>query len=280
MFSTPIRPVLFRHRAATVELAGLLLFAGINAAAADYPKPVQAAMAHGVKVVRIFPAASSLTGWVLSQGGQSSIVYTTPDGKSMLVGELLDQDGQPLTEQYASKFMPPPDRAASFRELERANAVTEGPSDHPKSLLYVFFDANCPFCHYTWQALQPYEKAGLQVRWIPVAVLGATSLPKALAIMSAGDKPAAFRAMQQQFRIGAPLAAGQNVHPDPKLAEQIRGNAGLMEKFGINGTPGLVWKGRDGKIRVTSGMPHLSDIPAITGLPEQKVDDPALQKFR
>lgn len=262
-------------------LIGLTFFIGTNTAnAVDYPKPIQTAVEHGLKVVKTFPAASSLTGWVLSQDSHTSIVYTAPDGKTMLVGELFDENGKPLNEQYAAKFVPKPDHAASFVALEQTDNIVEGTLKNPKSVLYVFFDANCPFCHFTWQALQPYEKVGLQVRWIPIAILAESSMPKAVAIMTAKDKTGAFRAMQQQYRRGAQSAPAQSTQSKPEIAEKIRSNNELMEKFGINGTPGIVWKDRDGKVQVKGGMPHLSEIPQITGLPEQKVDDPALQKFR
>ena len=35
-----------------------------------------------------------------------------------------------------------------------------------------------------------------------------------------------------------------------------------------------------GEINVKGGMPRLFEIPRITGLPEQKIDDPALARFR
>ncbi|NMM09772.1 MAG: thiol:disulfide interchange protein DsbG [Polaromonas sp.] len=281
MRNLPPYPLPFFGRLAASVLLGLALSGAHNAArAADYPKQIQGAVARGIKVVKTFPAVSSLTGWVLSQGGQSSIVYTTPDGKTMLVGELIDENGKPLNAQYASQFVPPPNYSASFTELERADHVVEGTLKNPKSVLYVFFDANCPFCHFTWKALQPYEKAGLQVRWIPVAVLGETSLPKAAAIMAAKDKTAAFRTMQAQYRPGAPPTPGPRMALQPELTEKIRKNGELMEKFSISGTPGIVWKDRDGKIQVKGGMPRLSEIPNMIGLPEQKIDDPELQKFR
>ena len=53
-----------------------------------------------------------------------------------------------------------------------------------------------------------------------------------------------------------------------------------MQRLGISGTPGVVWKDMQGKINVKGGMPRLGELPAITGLPEQKIDDPALAKFR
>jgi hypothetical protein len=42
----------------------------------------------------------------------------------------------------------------------------------------------------------------------------------------------------------------------------------------------LVWKDKAGRIRVKLGMPRLSQLPAITGLPAQKIDDPELADFR
>ena len=47
-----------------------------------------------------------------------------------------------------------------------------------------------------------------------------------------------------------------------------------MERFGAPGMPALAWKGLSRKIRVNLGMPRLSQLPAITGLPAQKIDDP------
>ncbi|MGC2517549.1 MAG: disulfide isomerase, partial [Burkholderiales bacterium] len=64
------------------------------------------------------------------------------------------------------------------------------------------------------------------------------------------------------------------------LAAQLEANTRLMERFGAPGTPALVWKDKAGKVRVKLGMPRLSQLPAITGLPAQKIDDPELVEFR
>lgn len=265
---------------ATIGLSAVLIAVAITGHAADYPKPIQDAVTHGVKVLKTFPAASSLTGWVLSQGPDTSMVYTTPDGKTLIVGELIDENGQPLTKQYASKYLPSPDYLASFKQLERVDVIAEGTLVKPKTVLYVFFDANCPYCHFTWQALQPYENVGLQVRWVPVALLGESSLPKAVALMTAKDRVTAFRVMQEGFVPGKPTTAPISIPASPAVAEAIKRNSALMEKFGINGTPGIVWKDRSGKIQIKGGMPRLSELPLITDLPEQKIESPGLQKFR
>ena len=79
---------------------------------------------------------------------------------------------------------------ALFAQLEKADAVVEGARES-RHLLYVFFDANCYYCHLTWKALQPYEAVGLQVRWVPVAYQQPSSVGRAAAIMESADRVAA-----------------------------------------------------------------------------------------
>jgi len=66
----------------------------------------------------------------------------------------------------------------------------------------------------------------------------------------------------------------------PAVAALIRDNGELMEQFGIAGTPGVIWRDKQGKVQVKGGMPRLSELPTITGLPEQKISDPELARFR
>lgn len=249
-------------------------------AANDYPKAIQGAVESGMKVTKTFPAVSGLTGWVLTQNGRHSIVYTTPDKKTVISGVLINESGENLVEQDEQKHIPKPDHSALFRELERSSYVVEGTDKNPKSMLYIFVDANCPFCHLTWKALQPYQKAGLQVRWILVDTLGPTSMPKAIEVLAAANQTAAFRKMEENSGKSWTPAPQLNEAARPEIAQKIRDNGELMGAFGIGGTPGIVWKDKQGKINVKGGMPRLSEIPLITGLPEQKVDDPALARFR
>jgi thiol:disulfide interchange protein DsbG len=168
---------------------------------------------------------------------------------------------------------------ALFSILEKTDAVVEG-STSPKRILYVFFDANCWYCHLTWKALQAYEKAGLQVRWVPVAYQKDSSTGRAAAIMQAKDRAAALRENETGYRAQsydggiAPLKASQ------ALEAQLEANFELMDRFGVSGTPGLAWKDAKGRVRVRTGMPRLAQLPAITGLPAQKIDDPELKDFR
>ena len=173
-----------------------------------------------------------------------------------------------------------PDYRALFLELEKVDVVSEGAKD-AKSVLYVFFDANCYYCHLTWKALQPYEKVGLQVRWVPVAYQKPSSVGRAAAIMEASDRIAAMRENEVNYdRAHFDGGIKPMDNPRPLLAAQLQANTLLMQKFGVPATPLLVWKDNNGNVHLKPGVPRLSQLPGITGLPEQKVADPELANFR
>jgi thiol:disulfide interchange protein DsbG len=182
---------------------------------------------------------------------------------------------------FAAHAKPPApgELPALFAALEKTDAVVEGASA-PRRILYVFFDANCWYCHLTWKALQPYEKAGLQARWVPVAYQKESSTTRAAAIMQAKDRAQALRENETGYK---PESYDGGIAPakaSKEIAAQLDSNFDLMDRFGVSGTPGLVWKDEKGRVRVRTGMPRLSQLPAITGLPAQKNDDPALAEFR
>ena len=200
--------------------------------------------------------------------------------QAVLVGTVLLSaavfcEDQPKP-QYASK----PEYRALFLELEKADVIAEGAKD-AKSVLYVFFDSNCLYCNLTWKALQPYEKAGLQVRWVPVAYQKPSSVGRAAAIMESPDRVAALR--ENEVNYDRPHYDGGIKpvdKPQAQLTAQLQANTELMRKFGVPATPLLVWKDNNGNVQIKPGVPRLSQLPGITGLSEQEVVDPELAKFR
>lgn len=170
--------------------------------------------------------------------------------------------------------------AALFPKVESADAVVEGPAS-AQHLLYVFFDANCFYCHLTWKALQPYEAAGLQVRWIPVAYQQPSSVGRAAAIMQAPDRAAALRLNETGYDASKYDGAITPSADVPQaLVAQLEANTALMRAFGAPGTPLVVWKTTRGAVAYKIGVPRLSELPAMTGLPSQTNDDPELKAFR
>lgn len=254
---------------------GALTMASAHAAE-NYPKIIQSIIGSGAKVEKRFPAASGLTGWVISQGGQSTLVFTTPDNKTLISGVLLDENANNLTAVYADKYVSKPDLSDAYKQLEKSTYIVEGPAQ-PKAMIYVFFDPNCPYCHLAWKQLQAYEKVGLQVRWVPVAYLADSSLGKAIHMLAAKDKTAAFRAQEESFRHGSPAPAGYTEKAYPVQAKALEGNEEVMHRFGMNGTPAFVWKDKEGRVRSLTGLPPTSQMASMSGLPEQPPVDPRLK---
>jgi len=281
VFAKPGRRSLAIRLVFAAALAGAVASPSASAStgAADYPQAIQSLVATGFKVERHFAAASGLTGWVVKHRGQYNLLFTTADGKTLISGALIDAQGRNLTAGYIDKYVPKPDYSAAFKQLKNTSYIVEGTKHDPKSVLYVFTDANCPYCHAAWKALQPYQAHGLQVRWIQVAVLRPSSVDKGVAILAAKDREAAFRRDMQHFGQPHQPTGKVSAAEREKYKKVLQHNGALMAKFDINGTPGIVWRKSDGKIGIKPGMPRLRDIPAMTGLPRQPNDDPGLARF-
>ncbi len=170
------------------------------------------------------------------------------------------------------------ERAELFPQVEAARAIPEGARD-PKRVLYVFFDANCYYCHLTWKALQPYEAAGLQVRWVPVAYQKPSSAGMAAAILNARDPAAALRENETGYRAQSYDGAIKAGPVPAETARALESNMKLMRALGAQGTPALIWKSERG-VEFRNAVPRLSELPRITGLPRQTIDDPELAQFR
>ncbi|HEX4025607.1 MAG TPA: thiol:disulfide interchange protein DsbG [Steroidobacteraceae bacterium] len=242
------------------------------------PPALDAAIKHGFKIIRSFEAVSGLTGWVVHDtDGQYNILYTTADGQTLLTGPLLTGAGEDLSQQYAEQYLPRPDLTALWNKFEKASVVITGTTAAPKSAIYVIMDPNCIFCHLLWIALKPYEAAGLQVRWIPVGFLHADSAAKAAAVLKGGT--AAMQKSQQNFDVNTESGGIAGIRITPALKAKLDANLALMHAADVQGTPGVFYKDSAGHVLHSDGMPPLSDLSDITGLPTQPEHDPLLARF-
>ncbi len=209
--------------------------------------------------------------------GKYAVLYTTSDGQTLVVGELLSSTGQDLSDSYAERYVPPPDLTALWAEFDQANVVIAGTKAASKSAIYVIMDPNCIFCHMLWIALKPYEAAGLQVRWIPVGFLHQDSSAKAAAILKGGE--AALEQCQQHFDVRAESGGIAGIAITPDLRTKLEANLQLMRQARVQGTPGIFYKDASGRVIRRDGMPSMSELPSITGLPAQPETDPQLARF-
>lgn len=160
-----------------------------------------------------------------------------------------------------------PIAAGSMRALQQSRWIRQG-SSHPHHVIYVFMDANCPYCHTLWVELQPYYRAGLQVRNILIGVISASSPGKAAAIFNAPNPAQALRANELHWGGGPDRRGGIRpiAHPSAADLRTLEGNLELMRAFGINGTPGLVFADAQGKVYVIGGLPAQRDLARIISM--------------
>ena len=184
---------------------------------------------HGkAKVVKVFPGPGGLTGVIIQGGHQKTIAWGINAGKPLLaIGELFNGNGQelttpadrkhhvqPLRMSYAKprksslatqpagiKQAPHPQQrprmealkpAALYKAIQHHGYLVpnEPGLTHAAHTIYMFVDANCPFCHLTYEAAQKQaaslKRAGVQIDYLPTAVLKTSSIGKAAAILKGG----------------------------------------------------------------------------------------------
>ena len=167
--------------------------------------------------------------------------------------------------------------ATVWQQLERSHWIADGSPKAPR-VVYVFTDANCPFCTKFWSDARPWVDSGkVQLRHVLVGIIAPTSPGKAAALLTDKDPSAALVAYErgQLGEATRTLASGHpqplrggNLQPlqpiPPAIRAQIEANQKLMASLHIPGTPGIVW--RDGKGVVYAVMGGRSeDFPAMLG---------------
>lgn len=229
----------------------IMLAAGV-AYAADYPAPVQALIAQGVQVEAEFEAPGGMKGYAARFQGQPMALYLTADGKQVIVGTMLNGDGENLSAEHLANYLPEPDFDAAWPLLEQSAWVREGAADAAR-IIYVFTDPNCPYCNAFWRATQPYIGENLQVRHILVGVLSQSSFAKAAAILAADDPTAALAKHERNHSSGGIEPLEQVPR---KVQQQLTNNVELMRELGAHGTPAIFYKDKEGKVRGVTGMPQ------------------------
>jgi thiol:disulfide interchange protein DsbG len=262
-----------------------LAHAATAAAASDavaMPKALTKALHDGLKLEKSFHAAGGMNGFIVSSGpGKNMVVYSPPDNSVLIAGKMVDDKGNDLSEQYLDQYGPKADYSQFGKRIESAPAIVEGATGSAvKSTIYVIMDPNCIFCHLVWKALRPYQAAGLQVHWIPVAFQQPSSAGKAAALLESKDGAALLRKGETSYVEEKESLGIDEVPVSAASKAKIDSNAALMADLGFRGTPTILYKDKSGKFTAVEGMPKLGQLPEITGLPEKSITDAELQRFR
>ena len=234
------------------------------ARAADWPAPIQRLADQGVTVIKKIDAPEGMTGYAAKAGQRPVALYLTPDGKHVIIGTLLDENGKNLSRAPLMGIadVKPGLPKDAWQQLERSAWIADGPADAPRTV-YVITDPNCPYCHRFFESARPWVAAGrVQLRHIPVGVIRPSSPGKAAALLAAKNPTQAYREHERTYASGG--IAPMNDVP-AKLKDKIIANGALMKRLGIRGTPGIVYKNADGELQVFQGAARNKKLVEILG---------------
>ncbi len=244
---------------------GALLSTAVIAAGAqaeNLPPAIQTLEQQGVKVIESFDAPGGMTGYVGEMRGRSLAFYLTPDGDHVIVGTMLDEDGNNLSEASIQELVTGPKFESAWPELEDSHWVRDGDED-ADTIIYTFTDPNCPYCHRFRQQAEPWIDAGkVQLRHIMVGILAEDSLTKAATILGSKNPEKAMQKHQASFDQGG-------IEVDRKQVSaahlDVKANNSLMQELGLQATPSTIYRGEDGKIVMVQGLPNPQALERMMG---------------
>ena len=157
----------------------------------------------------------------------------------------------PHTRLQAEPAGTPVPAAAVLADAPKATWIAEGRGSR---IVYIFIDPNCPSCALLYRNLRTLiEPHDLQLRWIPVAVVNATSLGKAAAILQAPDRLAALRRNEERYH-GETYSGGiEEDIPSTETEQRLRTNEGLLNKLDIPVVPTMLFANKEDRAVLIQG---------------------------
>ncbi|WP_394236804.1 thiol:disulfide interchange protein DsbG [Pseudomonas anguilliseptica] len=230
--------------------------------AEDWPEPIKAVEARGAEIIQRFDAPSGLQGYAARYNGQGVALYLTTDGEHVLVGSLLNAQGEDLSQQPLDKLVYEPLGKEMLGKLERSTWIADGSAKAPR-IIYMFSDPNCPYCTMFWKQARPWVEAGdVQIRHVMVGMLRQDSVEKAAALLNAKDQQAALHEHESAGK--ASQLKGLKKIP-AAIQQQLDNNLGLMAEMGVAATPAIFYPDENGQLRQQRSAPSPDVLKQIMG---------------
>ncbi|MFT3930262.1 MAG: thioredoxin fold domain-containing protein [Spongiibacteraceae bacterium] len=181
-----------------------------------------------VKVESI--ASSEIPGVYAVQIKDGPMVYTSPDGKYFIHGEIYavqDKAYVNLTEQRASGM-----RAKEIAAVKVKDMIVFKPKGPTKAVINVFTDIDCGYCRKLHKEMAQLNALGIEVRYLayPRAGIGSESYQKMVTAWCAKDRQGTLT----RYKNGEAIPI--NTCSDNPVAAQFQ----LGERIGVSGTPSLI----------------------------------------
>jgi thiol:disulfide interchange protein DsbG len=130
--------------------------------------------------------------------------------------------------------------------------------------VYVFFDPQCPHCAALWQSAKPL-KSQAKFIWIPVGIIGKSSIAQGSTILAAKDPVAAMDENEASvLNKQGGIAASGDTDSQKAAVEQ---NTTLFNRFGFASVPTIVaLNAQTGAMVTNEGAMPTADLAKLLGL--------------
>ncbi|MFJ1311535.1 thiol:disulfide interchange protein DsbG [Agrobacterium sp. P15N1-A] len=231
-------------------------------ASEELPSILKSIELQGLKILGEMDVPGGLRGFAAKAGSQPLAIYLTPDNKHVVVGTLVDADGQDMAAAQLKAFVEKPILESGWKQLEGSTWIADGKADAPR-IVYTFTDPNCPYCNKFWHAARPWVDNGkVQLRHVMVGVIRQDSPAKAAAILEANSPSDALTENELNHKNGGIKPA---LKITAKSTASLDSNANLMTDLGFGGTPAIIFRKSDGSIGTLAGMPDDDALEMILG---------------
>lgn len=241
----------------------------------ELPDPIQNLVSEGAQI-RYLGKDNGLDAWLTIKNGVEQYFYVLPDRSAFIMGVMFDKTGKLVTVDQVSRLrsqgdtlldtlaeFPTPETNASenkpfefktpaermFSDIESSNWVALGQQGAP--VMYSFIDPQCPHCHAFVNDLRKggyLDEGKIQLRIIPVGFKEETRAQSAFLIATPDPQARWFKHMDgDETALPARLEINQ---------QGVQRNLAIMQSWKFNVTPMIVYRGRDGSVKLIRGKPQ------------------------
>jgi thiol:disulfide interchange protein DsbG len=226
------------------------------------PEVISFLQQQGVEVVDTFTTDAGLTGYAVTVNGRALSVYLTADKKHVVIGNLINAQGQDLGAEAIQRIITGPANEKAWQRLEQANWLADGKDTAPR-IIYTFTDPNCPYCHQLREAAAADIAAGkVQLRHILVGIIRQDSPSQAANILGAADP---VQALLQHHTMLGKGGIKQDQKAIKKGTETVNSHNRLLRELGYSATPTSFYKDENGQVVSLQGLPRIEALNKMLG---------------
>ncbi len=258
-------------------IAGSSLGATAQDAIPQPPAPIQALVDDGAQI-RYLGKEHGLDSWLTIKNGQEQYFYVLPDGQAFLMGIMFDSNGKIVTVDQVRSLRekgdsvldslaspdPAPKQADSFEfkspseqlffDIENSNWLPFGQPGAP--IMYSFIDPQCQHCHAFFNDVRKagyIENGKVQLRMIPIGFRAETQAQAAYLLAAPNPQEKWFQHLDGNEKA---LPANNEIN-----SQGVQKNLALMQAWKFDATPLIVYRAKDGTIKIVRGRPK--DLTAL-----------------